>query len=303
MDLNQPSLSRLKRRLKDCFLEDETLRNFANEDYFWAGRGFRGQLSLDVGFCFDLSEEYLLDIALFTELLHNASLVHDDIVDGDHERRGHQTVWHKYGLSKALLVGDLLIAKAFEVASSSSIDSIVKTKWTSSLSKAVSVAVRGAICELEFKVSDTDDIFPRYLSMANDKTGVMFTLPIFCVGYAARLEDAQITKLTDIFAKLAVAYQIRDDEADYLGNKTGRVTMSDILNKRPNLYYLLSKSDSYAADLFNHASNFHEKLIGEAEVGLEAFPNSLSKMIREFVLPFVQLTNISDSTCNLVHQK
>ena len=69
--------------------------------------------------------------------------------------------------------------------------------------------------------------------MAYDKTGVMFTLPISCVGHAARLKDAEIKNLTEIFAKLAVAYQIRDDEADYLGNKTGRATSSTFLTIDP----------------------------------------------------------------------
>ena len=301
MDLTNNALGRLNRRLKDCFFSDETLRSFVDEGYFWSGQGFRGQLSMRAGTCFNLPEEHLLEIALFTELLHNASLVHDDIVDSDHERRGQQTVWHKYGLSKALLVGDLLIAKAFEIASSSAIDSTIKSKWTLSLSNAVSVAVRGALCELDFKVAETDDLFSRYLGMAYDKTGVMFTLPISCVGQAARLEDSEIKNLTEIFAKLAVAYQIRDDEADYLGNKTGRATMSDILNDRPNLYYLLSKSEAHVPDLFKHASNFHEKLINEAEVGLEAFPDSLTLMTRELVLPFVQLTKSPDPSCNLAY--
>ena len=299
MDLTNNALSRLNRRLKDCFFNDETLRSFVDEGYFWSGQGFRGQLSMRAGTCFNLPEEHLLEIALFTELLHNASLVHDDIVDSDHERRGQQTVWHKYGLSKALLVGDLLIAKAFEIASSSAIDSTIKSKWTLSLSNAVSVAVRGALCELDFKVAENDDLFSRYLNMAYDKTGVMFTLPISCVGQTACLSDAEIKKLTEVFAKFAVAYQIRDDEADYLGNKTGRATMSDILNERPNLYYLLSKSERHSSDLFKHASKFHEKLIEEAEVGLEAFPNSLTHMIHELVLPFVKLTKSPDPSCNL----
>lgn len=77
--------------------------------------------------------------------------------------------------------------------------------------------------------------------------------------------------------------------------------MSDILNDRPNLYYLLSKSEAHAPDLFKHASNFHEKLIEEAEVGLEAFPNSLTLMTRELVLPFVQLTKSPDPSCNLAY--
>ena len=299
MDLNNDALSRLNRRLKDCFLGDDTLSAFAEEEYFWSGQGFRGRLSIEVGNCFGIQEEHLLEIAVFTELLHNASLVHDDIVDSDHQRRGYQTLWSKFGLSKALLLGDLLIAKAFEVASVSNVDSLVKSQWTLSLSNAVSVAVRGALSELDFKVSDSDDLFSKYLQMANDKTGVMFTLPIRCIGYAAKLDSLQVDKLIEVFSKLAVAYQIRDDEADFLGNKTGRTTASDILNDRPNLYHLLSKSPLYSSNFVMHASSFHEKLIGEAQAGLEAFPDRLSVTTRNLVLPFVQLSPVPDPSLTL----
>ena len=71
MDLSNNALSRSNRRLKDCFLSDETLRSFVDEGYFWSGQGFRGQLSIQAGSCFNLPEENSLEIALFTELLHN----------------------------------------------------------------------------------------------------------------------------------------------------------------------------------------------------------------------------------------
>ncbi len=66
MDLNHDTLSRLKRRLKDCFLDDETLRVFVDDGYFWSGQGFRGQLSIEAGNCFGVQEDHLLEIALFT---------------------------------------------------------------------------------------------------------------------------------------------------------------------------------------------------------------------------------------------
>ena len=301
MDLNHDTLSRLKRRLKDCFLDDETLRVFVDDGYFWSGQGFRGQLSIEAGNCFGVQEDHLLEIALFTELLHNASLVHDDIVDSDYERRGYQTLWHRYGLSKALLIGDLLIAKAFEVASMSEISSNVKSKWSLSLSNTVSVAVRGALSELDFKLSESDDLFSKYFRMASDKTGMMFTLPIRCIGYAAQLNESEIEKLSEIFSKLAVAYQIRDDEADYLGNKTGRATKSDFHNDRPNLFQLLSKSPLYSSNFLIHAAKYQEKLIEEAKVGLKEFPNSLNNMTSNLVLPFVQLSSKPDLSANLTH--
>ena len=109
----------------------------------------------------------------------------------------------------------------------------------------------------------------------------------------------QVDKLIEVFSKLAVAYQIRDDEADFLGNKTGRTTASDILNDRPNLYHLLSKSPLYSSNFVMHASSFHEKLIGEAQAGLEAFPDRLSVTTRNLVLPFVQLSPVPDPSLTL----
>ncbi len=183
----------------------------------------------------------------------------------------------------------------------SEISSTVKSKWSLSLSNTVSVAVRGALSELDFKLSESDDLFSKYFRMASDKTGMMFTLPLRCIGYAAQLNESEIEKLSEIFSKLAVAYQIRDDEADYLGNKTGRATKSDFHNDRPNLFQLLSKSPLYSSDFLIHAAKYQEKLIEEAKVGLKEFPNSLINMTSNLVLPFVQLSTKPDLSANLTH--
>ena len=72
--------------------------------------------------------------------------------------------------------------------------------------------------------------------MSRNKTGVMFALPARCVAIAARKNQLCLDAITEIFTNLAIAYQIRDDQADYFGVKKGRKNLSD-LNKHKFISY------------------------------------------------------------------
>ena len=117
MDLTTSALSRLEWRLKASFCSDPVLADFAEDAYFWSGQNIRGKICLNLGDAYGISEDILLDIAVTTQLLHDASLIHDDLIDEDTERRGYLTIWKKYGKAKAVLIGDLLISKAYQLVS------------------------------------------------------------------------------------------------------------------------------------------------------------------------------------------
>ena len=97
MDLMTPALSRLNRQLRACFLTDSTLACFSDDAYFWSGQNIRGRICLELGTAYGLPEDTLIEIAASTQLLHDASLIHDDIIDEDAERRGCAAIWKKYG--------------------------------------------------------------------------------------------------------------------------------------------------------------------------------------------------------------
>ena len=141
MDCSLDFLSRLQWRLRNYFCEDPVLRDFVDDPYFWSGQKIRAKICFSVGKSFGLKEDLLLDIAAFTDLLHNASLIHDDLIDDDSERRGCATPWKKYGKEKALLLGDLLISKSLEISTNINADSNLKTAWASEISNCVSAAV------------------------------------------------------------------------------------------------------------------------------------------------------------------
>jgi len=84
------------------------------------GKRIRPVISLAVGEALDAPPEQVMPAALAIELVHNFSLVHDDLpsLDDDEERRGKPSVWAAFGEGKALLAGDALLAEAFRLACS-----------------------------------------------------------------------------------------------------------------------------------------------------------------------------------------
>ena len=289
MDSRSSVLSRLEWRLRTIFSEDSILCDFLEEPYFWSGQGIRGKLCLHVGEMYGLGEDTLLDIASLTEFLHNASLLHDDLIDDDTERRGHPTVWKKYGRHKALLLGDLMIAKSFYLASQIKIDPVLTSLLSAELSQTVASAIRGAVRELDFAAKGKDQIFDSYQQMSAEKTGALFALPVRCIAMVAKLSNDELNALTKIFTNMAVAYQMKDDQADYLGSKLGRLQSSDVLNGRPNLYHLLLSSGQSAEQVFNTVSASHDKLVCAAIKECDCLSVDLRTMLEELLLPFIRL--------------
>ena len=289
MDSRSSVLSRLEWRLRTIFSEDSILCDFLEEPYFWSGQGIRGKLCLHVGEMYGLGEDTLLDIASLTEFLHNASLLHDDLIDDDTERRGHPTVWKKYGRHKALLLGDLMIAKSFYLASQIKIDPVLTSLLSAELSQTVASAIRGAVRELDFAAKGKDQIFDSYQQMSAEKTGALFALPVRCIAMVAKLSNDELNALTKIFTNMAVAYQMKDDQSDYLGSKLGRLQSSDVLNGRPNLYHLLLSSGQSAEQVFNTVSASHDKLVCAAIKECDCLSVDLRTMLEELLLPFIRL--------------
>jgi len=300
MDCSLNFLSRLQWRLRNCFCEDPILKDYVDDPYFWSGQKIRAKICLSVGKSFGLEEDLLLDIAAFTDLLHNASLIHDDLIDDDIERRGCETPWKKYGKNKALLLGDLLIAKSLTVSSSIRTSPSIKAAWALEISNCITCAVRGAFNELDFESNSFDDIIANYTDMSRDKTGVMFALPARCVAIASKENQICLSAITEIFTNLAIAYQIRDDQADYLGIKNGRKNLSDLKNKRPNLYHLLENAMSDEGSKEEFIENFQKDLIARALGLAKIHIPEMSDFFSGVIIPFITLNSLVPSSNKLL---
>ncbi len=191
------------------------------------GKRLRGQLVLAEAEVIDLDPQKALVWAAACELLHNATLIHDDIQDHDPMRRGQPSLWKKYGVSQAINVGDLFIFRAFNLTSQ-----LANPLLTELLAEISEQLVRGQVDELNALVPVNNNYWDNYLKMTRLKTGVLFQLPVHGVHVIQTLNRS--FSQTQAWLDLGACYQIYDDIRDFKGLKQTGQNQKDFEEKRVN---------------------------------------------------------------------
>lgn len=150
------------------------------------------------------------------ELLHNFTLVHDDIMDNADLRRGNLTIHKKYNLNTAILAGDILAAVAYEFLLK---DCKVNAKQAlDSFTKGLVEVCEGQSLDTEFETRKNVSL-PEYIKMIEKKTAALARM---CCELGAHLADGSkndIKALSDYGKYLGIAFQIQDDLLDIIADK------------------------------------------------------------------------------------
>lgn len=152
----------------------------------------------------------LVHAAAAVELIHEASIVHDDIQDRTSLRRGNPSVWQKFGANTALLLGDHFVSAAFRTLAEIEVEPSVQAKLFIHLSHAISRAASGQHLQLSSNIKNKD-LAAIYNEVAVSKTGAFIALPLQfsnLLGHARTL-DPEPARLCG--EQLGLAYQILDD--------------------------------------------------------------------------------------------
>jgi len=174
------------------------------------GKRVRARLCLDLSASLQIPPEHGIALAAAVELLHNASLVLDDVQDNDEMRRGRASIWRTFGRNQAINLGTFLIAQSTSLAA--------RLPEISALFAAtLREATTGQSAEFDFHT--TTPTLPAYEKMAEAKTGALFALAAESAATLARLPAELAGTIGDSFARLGAAYQIQDDLADAFGLK------------------------------------------------------------------------------------
>ena len=182
----------------------------------------------------------LLSFAASVELLHNASLVHDDLEDYDFFRRGRPALWREFSPSQAINAGDLLFALSASILTRSRIGETLKLQLISLLIEAVRRLAKGQILELSSLGRDTVSR-EVYESVADGKTGSIFELLIRgALLIAGRYHPGLDGDVSLLGRSLGRVYQMRDDIVDILGLKEGRKRGGDIMANRMTILTVLA---------------------------------------------------------------
>ena len=175
-----------------------------------------------------------LSLATTAELVHTASLLHDDVVDAGTERRGRPTVNMQWNNSVAVLGGDLLLCIALEQLQE------LPREVTATAVELVAEMTRSAMLEVQAR-QDRSWALPEWEAIADGKTGALLawcgTAPALAVG-----RPRLARQLADCGRHLGLAFQLCDDLHDLLGLQTGKDRFADLLNATPNFPLAAARS-------------------------------------------------------------
>jgi geranylgeranyl diphosphate synthase, type I len=176
-----------------------------------------------------------LDAAAAIEILHNYSLVHDDIEDGDELRHGRRTLWSVYGIPQALNAGDALCALSFLVLMNATHrhpgDRVLR--MVRALHEAHATMCDGQSLDLAFERATHVDL-AEYHRMIDAKTAALFGASSELGALCAPCEDQSVLRYRELGRAYGLAFQIRDDVLGVWGTVegTGKVTGNDIARRK-----------------------------------------------------------------------
>ncbi|MBZ0305194.1 MAG: polyprenyl synthetase family protein [Anaerolineae bacterium] len=200
------------------------------------GKRLRPAITFLVGQLFRADFSSVLSVGASVELLHTATLVHDDLIDGADERRGVPTLHSKLSAGVTVLTGDFLFAKAAALASEANSVPVVQL-FADTLVK---------ICQGEILQARTRWVLPSYdvyIERIYGKTAALFEAAAVSAALIGEATAAQIAALRRYGRSLGLAFQIVDDALDFvstterLGKPAGNDMRQGILNL-PVMYYV-----------------------------------------------------------------
>ncbi len=183
--------------------------------------------------------ELALDFAVGVELVHNASLVVDDIIDRSELRRGSESAWAAYGHGPALITSDGLLGEAFALFSADS-------RALESVSRALVELGEGEAVELV----DQPTSEAEYMDLARRKTGALFRTAAELGAIAADADAATIDAFGEYAERVGIAFQIRDDVLDAVAEASdlGKPTGQDDTLDRPSIVRVTGKDPETLTD-------------------------------------------------------
>jgi geranylgeranyl diphosphate synthase type I len=159
-----------------------------------------------------------MNAASAVEMVHNFSLVHDDIMDNDEMRHGVPTVHKKYGMPIAILAGDVLFSKAFQIISDSKLSDNATTQLVSRLAKACVDICEGQLLDVKMAEERRIPTQKDYITMIGKKTAALFDVSCAMGAICASNKAKDVSNLSTFGRNLGIAFQITDDLIGVMGD-------------------------------------------------------------------------------------
>ena len=255
------SIESVKKHLAKSFeVNEKNLSLWLNWHGESKGKLIRSHLALSTAEALGLSKHTAIIWAVVCELIHSASLLHDDICDSDETRRGKVSLWKNFGIPAAICTGDYLIAESFKKITE------IEQGWHQNILLGL---LSGSIKEIIF--GQSGDVNTNFLSLgwedykniATAKTSPLICLPMMGMFKCAELDEPYYFNLRKMTNEIGLAYQIINDLENILLNQTNE-TPTDIKFERVNALIVLIKEKSSEEEIYflkNNKNEFKHLLI------------------------------------------
>jgi octaprenyl-diphosphate synthase len=215
------------------------------------GKRLRPIITILAGKALSYNEDPLFSLAAMVEFIHTSTLLHDDVVDESDLRRGRETANNLFGNAAAVLVGDFLYTRAFQLMVGSGSLRILEV-----MAEATNIIAEGEVMQL-MNIGNIDITEEQYIQVIEYKTAKLFQAAAQVGAILARATEKQELALKNYGTYLGTAFQIIDDVLDYAGDvdTIGKNVGDDLAEGKPTLplIYLLNQSSPTAAADVRHA--------------------------------------------------
>lgn len=266
------------RHILNMYMSEELSREqipFTEELSFalQGGKGLRGLLALIVATVVAGDPKPALPVAMAVELMHAASLIHDDVVDEAEQRRGRESFWKRFGLDRAIIFPHVVIATAIKYVAKAGAPAVVESM------EAWRKAAIGQIWDTD--ILKGRDPRVSYLDVISNKTGAVFeaaaVLPLYAANSLEHVEQARLYGLS-----LGRSYQILDDVSDYeKGVYDSGSTIQLVRESQGDpLDYAIRLFSAEIDKVLGEALKLSEQLAFFARYSLEQFLNESSGKVK-----------------------
>ncbi|MDE7024377.1 MAG: polyprenyl synthetase family protein [Paramuribaculum sp.] len=259
----KPELQLLGERLEQSLTSSNQLMNRVVEEYLRSkGKMIRPILVILTAKLFADVNENVIASAAAVELLHNASLIHDDVVDNSSMRRGLPTVNSVWDNHIAVLVGDFFVSTALQQALSTNDIRIVGS--LAMLGKLLSLGEIDQIYNARYhKLSEE-----AYFEVISRKTASLFVSCVEIGGYAVGANSNELEAIREYARLLGLCFQIKDDIFDYYHDESvvGKPTGNDLREGKITLPLLYALEHCSGAESENMRELTHKECLDEHEI-------------------------------------
>lgn len=240
------------------------------------GQRLRARLALSAGHALGLSDEDSIAIAASVELIHNASLIHDDLQDGDQFRRSYESVWSKFGNNAAICCGDFYLSTAYACLAD-----IGKTQFLPKMIQIMHHRIAEASYGQSADLTITAEQFSleTYLEVVIAKSGALLSLPLELVLLYAGYDQARYLA-HQACKDFAVGFQIFDDLRDLVTDSRVAEEGGDRLN-----IIAIFERQSFGLDVsddpIRSSKDIAIEYLKKSELSLAQLPSQSGQLLQE----------------------